>query len=207
MKTTTSLALILLLVGAMSLAAGPDTDGDGVPNTAEPLLHTNPGNPDTDGDGQNDLADAAPVTAPNPTISGSAASPFHIGEALVENNFDPVAKADASDHLELQLVNDTATDVTGLTVFYTFTDTDTDTDTGEAESYAASLGALAIPANGGIRVHFDDTGLRGHLRANPNSIYITNPAAKHVSATVQAAGFQPVTEKIEKDAGGAEEAY
>ncbi len=56
MKTTTSLALILSLVGTMSLAAGPVTDGDGVPDTAEPLLHTDPGNPDTDGDGQNDLA-------------------------------------------------------------------------------------------------------------------------------------------------------
>ncbi len=70
MKTTTSLALILSLVGTMSLAAGPDADGDSVPDTAEPLLHTDPGNADTDGDGQNDLADAAPVTAPDPTISG-----------------------------------------------------------------------------------------------------------------------------------------
>ena len=72
MKTTTSLALILSLVGTMSLAAGPDTDGDGVPDTAEPLLHTDPGNPDTDGDGQNDLADAAPVdrarTRPFPEV-------------------------------------------------------------------------------------------------------------------------------------------
>jgi hypothetical protein len=202
MKNTTSLALVLSLVGTMTWAAGPDTDGDGVPDTAEPLLHTDPGNPDTDGDGQNDLADAAPVTAPDPTVSGGAAAPFHIGEALAENNFDPVAKADAADHLELQLVNDTATDVTGLTVFYTFTDV----DTGEAEAYAASLGALTIPANGELRVHFDDTGLPGHLRANPNSIYVTSQAAKHVTVSVQAAGYQPVVLGIEKDAGGAEKA-
>lgn len=202
MKTATSLALILSFVGTMSLAAGPDTDGDGVPDTAEPLLHTDPGNPDTDGDGQNDLADAAPVTAPDPTVSGGAVSPFHIGEALVENNVDPVAKADAPDHLELQLINDTATDVTGLTVFYTFTDV----DTGEAEAYAASLGALTIPASGELRVHFDETGLPAHLRANPNSIYLTSPAAKHVTISVQAAGFEPVKATVEKDAGGAEEA-
>lgn len=202
MKTTTSLALILSLVGTMSLAAGPDTDGDGVPDTAEPLLHTDPGNPDTDGDGQNDLADAAPVTAPDPTVSGGAAAPFHIGEALVENNFDPIAKADSADHLELQLVNNTATDVTGLTVFYTITDV----DTGEAEAYAASLAALAIPASGELRVHFDDTGLPGHLRSNPNSIYLTSEAAKHVTVSVQAEGFEPVMLAIEKDAGGAEEA-
>ena len=202
MKTTTTLALILSLVGTMTWAAGSDTDGDGVPNAAEPLLHTDPGNPDTDGDGQNDLADAAPVTAPDPTVSGGAAAPFHIGEALVENNFDPVAKTDAADHLELLLVNDTATDVTGLTVFYTFTDA----DTGEAESYAAPLGSLAIPANGEVRVHFDDTGLPGHLRANPNSIYLTSRAAKHVTVSVQATGFRPVLLDVEKDAGGAEEA-
>ena len=202
MKTTTSLALILSLVGTMTWAAGPDTDADGVPDTAEPLLHTDPANPDTDGDGQNDLADAAPVMAPDPTVAGGAASPFHIAQALVENNFDPVAKADAADHLELQLVNDAATDVTGLTVFYTFTDA----DTGEAESYTARLGALAIPANGELRVHFDDTGLPGHLRANPNSIYITSQAAKHVTVSVQAAGFQPVVLDVEKDAGGAEQA-
>ena len=202
MKTTTSLALILSLVGTMTWAAGPDTDADGVPDTAEPLLHTDPANPDTDGDGQNDLADAAPVMAPDPTVAGGAASPFHIAEALVENNFDPVAKADTADHLELQLVNDAATDVTGITVFYTFTDA----DTGEEESYAAPLGALAIPANGEVRVHFDDTGLPGHLRANPNSIYLTSQAAKHVTVSVQAAGFQPVVLDVEKDAGGAEQA-
>ena len=202
MKTIPSLALILSLVGTIAWAAGPDTDGDGVPDTAEPLLHSDPGNPDTDGDGQNDLADAAPVTAPDPTVAGGAAAPFHIAEALVENNFDPVAKADAADHLELQLVNDTATEVTGLTVFYTFTDA----DTGEAEAYVASLGLLSIPANGEVRVHFDDTGLPGHLRANPNSIYLTSQAAKHVTVSVQAAGFQPALVNVEKDAGGAEEA-
>ena len=140
--------------------------------------------------------------APDPTVAGGAASPFHIAQALVENNFDPVAKADAADHLELQLVNDAATDVTGLTVFYTFTDA----DTGEAEAYVASLGLLSIPANGEVRVHFDDTGLPGHLRANPNSIYITSQAAKHVTVSVHAAGFQPVVLDLKKDAGGAEQA-
>ncbi len=50
--------------------------------------------------------------------------------------------------------------MTGLTVFYTITDV----DTGEAEAYAASLAVLAIPASGELRVHFDDTGLPGHLR-------------------------------------------
>ena len=202
MRLATSLAVILSLVGSMSMAAGPDSDADGVPDAAEPLLHTDPGNADTDGDGQNDLADAAPVTAADPTVAGGAPTPFHIGEALVEDNFDPVAKAAAADHLELQLVNDTATGVTGLTVFTTFTDA----DTGAAEAYAASLGALVIPAKGDVRVHFDDTGLPGHWRANPNAIYVTTAAAKHVTVMVQAAGFEPVKMAIEKDAGGAEQA-
>ena len=199
---TTALAVILSLVGSMSMAAGQDSDADGVPDAAEPLLHSDPGNADTDGDGQNDLADAAPVSAPDPTVAGGAPAPFHIGEALVEDNFDPVAKAAAADHLELQLVNDTATAVTGLTVFTTFTDA----DTGAAEAYAANLGTLAIPANGEVRVHFDDTGLPGHTRANPNAIYVTTVAAKHVTVMVQAAGFEAVRMAFDKDAGGAEEA-
>ena len=202
MKSTTALALILSLVGTMSMAAGPGGDGDGVPDAGEPLLHTDPRNPDTDGDGQNDLADVAPVTAPDLTVAGGARSPFHIAEALVEDNFDPVAKADAGDHLELQLVNDTATEVTGLTVYYTFADV----DTGATEAYAAALGALAIPAGGAVRVHFDGTGQSGHLRANPNSIYVTGMAAKHVTVSVQAAGFAAVGLAFEKDAGGPEEA-
>jgi hypothetical protein len=115
---------------------------------------------------------------------------------------DSVAKADAADQLEQQPVNDTPTEVTGLSVFDTFTDA----DTGAVEACAASLGALAIPANGEARVHFDDTGLPGHRRADPNSNYHTSQAAKHVAVLVQATGFQPVVLDVDKDAGGPEDA-
>ena len=46
------------------------------------------------------------MTATVPTDTGSAASLCNICKALVANNFDPVAKADAADHLEMQLLND-----------------------------------------------------------------------------------------------------
>ena len=45
------------------MAAGTDTDGDGVPDSAEPVLGTDHLNPDTDGDGMNDLADKDPVNS------------------------------------------------------------------------------------------------------------------------------------------------
>lgn len=42
-----------------------DTDGDGLPDTAEKLLGTDPRNPDTDGDGKNDKIDPNPTFADN----------------------------------------------------------------------------------------------------------------------------------------------
>ena len=42
-------------------ATSLDTDGDGVPNTAEIANGTNPFRADTDGDGVNDLLDCFPL--------------------------------------------------------------------------------------------------------------------------------------------------
>ena len=61
------LGLTLAHPGFSQTAA--DSDGDGVPDTAEVLLGTDPMVADTDGDTQNDLADADPAFTANPIDS------------------------------------------------------------------------------------------------------------------------------------------
>jgi hypothetical protein len=127
MKTITMTTLAALLLStslAPAEAASTDTDGDGVPDISEPLLHTDPMNPDTDGDGVTDLADADPVSADSPIVEGGAPATYRIGELLVENNYDPATRSDAPDHLEIQVLNDGPADLTALTVYYTITDAD-----------------------------------------------------------------------------------
>lgn len=200
-KTLPTAAILLMLIAGTAQAAQNDADKDGVPDMAEPLLHTDPQNPDTDGDGQNDLADKAPVFAESPIIAGGSAPTFHIGEVLVENNVDPVAHKDAPDHLEIQVVNDSAAPLNGLTLYYTLTDA----DTGAQEAYIAHP-SVTVPANGEARIHVDASGAPDHLRANPNSIYVTSQAAKTVTVTLQVPGEAAVSQSLNKDAGGAEKA-
>lgn len=200
-KTLPTAAILLMLIAGAAQAAGADADKDGVPDLAEPLLHTDPQNPDTDGDGQNDLADKAPAFAESPIIAGGSAPTFHIGEVLVENNVDPVAHKDAPDHLEIQVVNDSAAPLKGLTLYYTLTDA----DTGAQEAYSAHP-SVTVPANAEARIHIDASGAPDHLPANPNSIYVTSQSAKTVSVTLQLPGEAAVSQSLNKDAGGAEKA-
>lgn len=197
-----AIAAAFSLNAAMPAFAAVDTDGDGVPDTAEPLIHTDPMNADTDGDGMNDLKDDNPVFAANTIAADGAAAPFSIKEALVENNYDPVARKDATDHLELQVANASSQDLSGFSIYYTITDK----DTGTKEAYLSKLDGFTVPANGDARIHFDDSGMPGRFRANPNSIYITSQNAKLFTVELKADGYQPVTVEINKDAGGAETA-
>lgn len=204
MKTTTATALAALLLStSLSFAqtTATDSDGDGVPDISEPLLHADPLNPDTDGDGVTDLADADPVNAPNPIIDAGQPAPYRIGELLVENNVDPATNSDAPDHLEIQLFNDGATDLTGFTVYYTITDN----DSGAMESYIYRPD-IVVPAGGEARIHVDEGAMPGHLRANPNSLYLTSLSGKHVTVSVQAEGYAAMRATVEKDPGGAETA-
>lgn len=204
MKTILSTTLAALLLSTSLVHAqtsGTDTDGDGVPDISEPLLHTDPMNPDTDGDGQNDLADSDPVNAPDPTVAGGATATYRLGEILVENNVDPATKTDAPDHLEIQVFNDGAADLTALTMYYTLTDA----DSGAKEAYVFRP-QVTVPAGGEARIHVDEGTAPGHLRANPNSLYVTSLAGKHVTVLVQADGFAAVQGAVEKDPGGAETA-
>jgi hypothetical protein len=179
-----------------------DSDGDGVPDTAEVLLGTDPTVADTDGDTQNDLADAEPAFMANPIDMTGAAAPFAIKEALVENNYDYAAKKDATDHLELLVTNSGSTDLTGFSIYYSMKDA----DTGKVEGTFRKLDGFTVPAGGEARIHFDDGTVAGHFRANPNSIYITSQAAKTISVVLKADGFAPVSVDIAKDKGGAEAA-
>jgi Bacterial TSP3 repeat len=206
LKTHITAAALASLFGLGLVTPGfgqdVDTDGDGIPDTAEVLLGTDPATADTDGDGQNDLADAEATYLDNPITTAGAAAPFAIAEALVENNYDLAAKADATDHLELLVTNAGPTPLSGFSIYYTITDL----NSGKAEGTFRALGGFEVPARGEARIHFDDAAVAGHFRANPNSIYATTEAAKTFSVTLAADGFAAVTVEIAKDAGGAEKA-
>jgi hypothetical protein len=200
---TASLASILGLgLAAPGFGQNLDTDGDGLPDASEALLGTDPLAADTDGDGQNDLADPQPTFMANTIETSVAAAPFAIKEALVENNYDVAAKADATDHLELLVINTGTTPLTGFSIYFSITDA----DSGTVEGMFRRLDGFAVPAGGEARIHFDDAVIAGHFRANPNSIYTTSQAAKTFSVTLKADGFAPVPVEIAKDAGGAEAA-
>jgi hypothetical protein len=196
---------VLIVNAVLSLPAAAqtlDTDGDGVPDASEALLGTDPMVADTDGDGENDLADADAGFMPNPMKMDGPAAPFQIAEALVENNYDPVKKADAADHLELLIHNTGTTDLIGFSIYYAITDA----DSGTVEATFRRLDGFTVPASGEARIHVDDASVPGHFRANPNSIYVTSQAAKTFSVALQADGFAPMTVDIAKDKGGPEEA-
>ncbi len=202
--STLALASILglSLVGPSLGQSATDSDGDGVPDSAEVLLGTDPMVADTDGDGQNDLADADPTFMANPIDTAGAPAPFAIKEALVENNFDYAANKIASDHLELLVTNTGTTPLTGFSIYYSVKDG----DSGKIEGTFRKLDGFSVPAGGEARIHFDDGSVAGHFRANPNSIYITSQAAKTFEVMLKADGFAPVSAEIAKDKGGAEAA-
>lgn len=204
-QTTVKLALATLVVATSvtpSFAATTDIDGDGIPNTAEALIHTDPQNADTDGDGVNDLADSNPVFAPlNPHAEGKAL-PITIDEALVEDNYDYAAKHDAPDHLELLITNRSNQTLKQLNLSYQVTSS----DLGVTESYQVPLTGFEVAAGQSARVHLDEGSAAGHFRANPNSIYVTDASAKTFEVAIWSQGYADKSVTIHKDAGGAEQA-
>lgn len=193
--------LIAFVVGALPAMAATDTDGDGIPDAAEAVLGTDPLNADTDGDGINDLADKQPVSVENPISQAGKPNALSF-TAKVEDNFDPVTKKDVSDHLELEIKNTSGEKLKDLVMFYSLRDE----GTGKVESYYKPLTGLTIGKYEIVAVNVDATGLPGHFRENPNSIYRTSQNAKTFAIQLAAGGYAPMQIELKKDKGGAEQA-
>lgn len=200
-KFSATILLIAMASTDLPAFAATDTDKDGVPDAAESVLGTDPLNADTDGDGMNDLADKSPVSAEN-LIPQTGKSNGFTFTAKVEDNFDPVSKADVSDHLELQVKNIADENLKGLAVYYALKDD----VTGKVESYYKPLANLAIGKGETVAVNFDDTSTAGHFRDNPNSIYHTSQNGKMFTVQLAAEGYAPLQIEFKKDKGGAEQA-
>ena len=188
-----------LLLPHTSMAAATDSDGDGIPDIAEPVLGTDPLNADTDGDGVNDLKDKSPVESSKKLDpAGKPSAVAFTGK--VEDNFDPKTKLDVDDHLELDVKNTSGEDLRNLVAFYTIKDD----GTGKTEAYYVPLKDLTLKAGQSIAVHFDNSGIEGHFRDNPNSSYRKSENAKLFTVHLAADGFAPIQIEIKKDKGGAE---
>lgn len=194
-------ALLLLSVGTMPAQAAVDTDGDGIPDAAEAVLGTDPLNADTDGDGANDLADKESLVAANPIVQSGKPDAFTF-TAKVEDNFDPATKKDVSDHLELEVKNTSGGPLKGFSIFYSITDE----GTGKVESYYKPLTDLTLDKAASVAVNFDESGVAGNFRDNPNSSYRKSENAKTFTIQLAAEGFAPVQIELKKDKGGAEKA-
>lgn len=185
---------------ATTASAAADSDNDGLPDSAEALLGTDPQNADTDGDGANDKDDPKPVSAENPITETSTIKAFKIDSVLAENNVDE-AGADAPDHLEITVTNTGTTDITdGWDLYYTLTDQ----KTGDAQSFYMTLPGFSVPAGKTVHLHIDTSGASGHFRADPNSSFYTGDNQLKVEATLHATGFAPQTGSVLKDAASAE---
>ena len=203
MKHATLFAMIagITLLPHLSLAAGVDTDGDGIPDSAEPVLGTDPLNADSDGDGANDLADKDPVNSSKLLATDGTPGGFTL-TGKVEDNFDPKTKMAVSDHLELEVSNTSKGDLTGLEVLYALKDEKTN----EVETYYRDLKGVEIKQGKTGIINFDDADLPGHFRDNPNSSYRKSENSKMFTVQLRAVGFAPVAIEIHKDTGGAEKA-
>jgi hypothetical protein len=198
-KLTTLSLFAALISASLPARAATDTDGDGIPDAAEPVLGTDPLNADTDSDGTNDLADKSPVSAENPIPQ--TGKPNALGfTAKVEDNFDAVTKKDVSDHLELEVKNTSGEGLRDLVMFYSLKDD----ITGNVESYYKPLTGLALAKDETAAVHLDTGETPGHFRENPNSIYRTSQNAKTFTIQLAASGYAPVQVELKKDKGGAE---
>ena len=184
-----------------TFAAPVDSDGDGVPDIAEPVLGTDPMNADTDGDGVNDLKDKTPTFSEKLLATDGKPNGFTF-TGKVEDNFDPVTSKAVTDHLELELKNTTGGDLSELVVYYSLKDEGTN----KVESYYKPLPGLMIKKGETVAIHFDDTAFPGHFRDNPNSSYHKSENAKTFTVQLRAAGFASVQIDIHKDKGGAEKA-
>jgi hypothetical protein len=179
-----------------------DSDKDGITDTAEKVLGTDPLNPDTDGDGINDMQDKNPTIADFQFQPSTGSVGFKITNLMVENNYDPVAKHDAPDHLEIELQNIEGKDINNLVAYYTITDLTAN----QKEAYVIPLSSLVLKAGETKSIHFDQAEGPGHFRANPNGLYYISKNELRFSVTISASGYEAQSAEVKKAAGGAETA-
>jgi hypothetical protein len=189
-----------------------DTDGDGLSDTAEALLGTDPQNPDTNGNGITDKEDPKPLETttsvktptPNPTPvtqPGSVeVSDFSVVDVLAENNVDPATGKDASDHLEIFLKSTGTKDISNMSLAYTITDL----VTAVKQSYTIPLTGFVLKPGESKSVHVDTSGIAGHFRANPNSLYYKSTNEMQIDVVISAPGHKTQLGSVKKDTGGAE---
>ncbi len=177
-----------------------DSDGDGIPDTAEKVLGTDPLNLDTDGDSINDMQDKIPTMVDTQFQPSTGPVGFEITNLMVENNYDPVAKHDAPDHLEMELRNTAGKDISNLVAYYTITDSTSN----QKEAYIHPLDGLTLHAGETISIHFDQAEGSNHFRANPNGLYHTSKNELRFSVTISASGYEAQSAEVKKDAGGVE---
>lgn len=177
-----------------------DSDGDGIPDNAENVLGTDSLNADTDGDGINDNLDNNPVLVDTVPQVASGTNGFVIKQVLVENNYDEVAKKDASDHLEIILENTGNSTINNFSVYYSISDV----NTSSTQSYELQLPGFTLQPMETKSIHIDTQQGTNHYRANPNSLYYKDQNQLDISVMVNAAGYQSQTLAVTKDAGGAE---
>lgn len=185
-----------------------DSDKDGIPDTAEKTLGTDPYNTDTNGNGIPDNTDKSPVLAENPIQNISTAEGFQIKEAIVENNVDPATNKIANDHFEVTLKNVSGKNLTNFDLYYAISDPKTN----QKEGYYKKMTGFVLAAGSTKTIHFDQTKEQlgqmsdGHFGENINSIYRTTNNAKNFDLTLSTPGYKTVEMKINKDPGGAEKA-
>lgn len=188
-------------VGTSKSQPKQDTDGDGIPDSAEKTFGTNPLNPDTDGDGLNDLKDPKPLYANNPIKKQGEKKGFLIKQILVENNVDASGRA-APDHFELKVANTSGNNLTGFDIYYSIKDL----KTGDTQAYYQKLPGFSLKAGETKVLNLDTSGKQDHYPVNPNSMYYISQNKMRVIAFLHIDGYAVQTAKVDKDAGGTEAA-
>jgi hypothetical protein len=75
-------------------------------------------------------------------------------------------------------------------------------ESNKIEAYYAKLPDFILKSGETKAINFDNKSGDGHYGVNVNSIYFTSSNAKVFEVMVSTQGFKPVTEKVNKDAGG-----
>ena len=178
-----------------SVSSTVDTDGDGIPDSAEKTLGTNPYLADSDGDGQNDQVDALPVFTEN-LITEASTTPLTvtIKDVKVEDNA-------TADHLEITMVNTGASALTNFDIYFSITD-QVDAKT---EAYYELLKDLTINPGESKTIHFDNKVTEpGHYYGNMNGLYGSSPNGLTFDIQLHANGYAPLHFTVDKATGTAE---